>query len=357
MKKIKLCHAVGTFENGGQGNVVKEVTSRLTNRNYEVWIVCEKALCEPPSHVNVVSVGNWKWGRFSKKMIQIFRKFDIIHTHSCVPMYLHSLVHCPIVYTHHGAPPWRFRRSIRRMCYDFLLSELVFKEAISKANSCIAISKFLQRELKQKYNASSTLIRNGIDHDIFHPIDKDLTAYRKGFPNILHVGRWVDYKAVDEIVSVMPLVVREYPKAHLTLIGFGSENKIKKLVKKMKLSERVSLIGFVPKNELPLYYNACDVFIFPSYWEGFGLPILEAMACGKPVVARGSSATLELLTESKAGEIFGNGFLSLFEALVKVIEGDRIEYSENALAYASNFSWDKNVEKTIGVYKRLYEEN
>ena len=102
----------------------------------------------------------------------------------------------------------------------------------------------------------------------------------------------------------------------------GSEKKraLNHLIRRTDLSRWVSVLGFVQKRDLPLYYNARDVFVSASYWEGFGLPLLEAMACGKPVVARASSAMLELITESKAGLAFGDGNLSLANALLRVIE-------------------------------------
>ena len=128
-----------------------------------------------------------------------------------------------MVYTHHSRPDWKIRRSLYQKFHDFLLLEILYKKSLPKADFRIAISKFCQNELALKYGVSSKYVPNGVNQKAFHPIRLESVTYKKGDPTLLHVGRWIDYKAVDKIILSLPSIIKEYPKVHLILIGLGKE--------------------------------------------------------------------------------------------------------------------------------------
>ncbi|MGH2443385.1 MAG: glycosyltransferase family 4 protein, partial [Chloroflexota bacterium] len=126
------------------------------------------------------------------------------------------------------------------------------------------------------------------------------------------------------------------------------------LVRELGLQEHVRFAGYVDPAHLPLWYNAADLFAYPSAYEGFGLPVLEAMACGIPTVTSSSGALQELAGDACL-TVEPGSVESLQLAIVKVLEDpDLVERLRTAsLARAAGFSWMKAAAATAGVYERV----
>jgi glycosyltransferase involved in cell wall biosynthesis len=124
----------------------------------------------------------------------------------------------------------------------------------------------------------------------------NLTLSRK---IILTVARLVGaerYKGYDTMLSALASVRRSVPEVHYIIAGDGPDRRrVEGLVQELGLSDCVTLVGFVPDAELVDYYNLCDVFAMPSKGEGFGIVYLEAMACGKPVLAGNKDGSVDAL--------------------------------------------------------------
>ncbi len=133
-----------------------------------------------------------------------------------------------------------------------------------------------------------------------------------------------------------------------------TKNNLDRIIKRRNLNRAINFLGFIDEEKLPNYYNACDLFVTASEWEGFGLPIIEAFACGKPVVARDAYAMTEHIEGSKAGELFRDKS-DLGQRIIKVLNNIEI-YSKNSRSYALQFSWEKNVEKTAVVYQSVLSD-
>jgi glycosyltransferase involved in cell wall biosynthesis len=119
------------------------------------------------------------------------------------------------------------------------------------------------------------------------------------------------------------------------------------------LEEEVFFPGYIPREELPLWYNAADIFVYPSLYEGFGLPVLEAMACGTPVVASNTSSLPEVVGES--------GLLvdpadaeGMAEAMRRVLSDRDLREAlrTTGLARAKTFTWRRAAKETVAVYDR-----
>jgi len=110
------------------------------------------------------------------------------------------------------------------------------------------------------------------------------------------------YKGYDKVIDILPELLREIPSIKYIVVGSGSDMlDIKKRITKNHLEDSVILTGYVPDNELVDYYNLCDVFVMPSKGEGFGIVFLEAIACGKPVVAGNKDGARDALLNGEAG--------------------------------------------------------
>lgn len=196
------------------------------------------------------------------------------------------------------------------------------------------------------------MINLGVDEKFKPKIKEDQENLIIGY-----IGALNSRKRIDSLIkSFYYLKNKELTsKAHLKIYGVGEEYiNLNKLVNKLKI-EDVEFCGFIEDNMIVDVYNSFDVFVMPSTWEGFGLPILEAQRCGVPVIIRrDASIPLEVSKycikadsvrdmASKIYEIFNN------DVLKKELINDGIKHSEE-------FTWDKTVDKTINVYKMALEE-
>jgi glycosyltransferase involved in cell wall biosynthesis len=124
-------------------------------------------------------------------------------------------------------------------------------------------------------------------------------------------------------------------------------------MEELALTGDILLPGYVPRDELPLWYNAAELFVYPSLYEGFGLPPLEAMACGTPVITSNVSSLPEVVGEAglTVDPMDSEG---LAEAMSQVLSDGALRQSmrERGLARAGRFSWSKAARETIGVYQR-----
>ncbi|MCC6933507.1 MAG: glycosyltransferase family 4 protein [Deltaproteobacteria bacterium] len=125
-------------------------------------------------------------------------------------------------------------------------------------------------------------------------------------------------------------------------------------IKECQVEESVKLVGYVPDEQLYAYYQAADVFIFPSLYEGFGLPVLEAMACGTPVLA-GNNSSLPEVMGPESLRLNDNDLAEWHKALSATIEKVEMHahLSEIGLRQAQQFSWEKTADSMITGYKRF----
>jgi glycosyltransferase involved in cell wall biosynthesis len=119
----------------------------------------------------------------------------------------------------------------------------------------------------------------------------------------------------------------------------------------LDISDKVHFTGYVEQADLPLIYNMADVFIYPSVYEGFGLPVLEAMACGTPVITSNVSSMPEIIGD--AGVLLApSDSQALARSLLELINDpvERQRLSIRGLERAASFTWNRTAEKTIAVY-------
>jgi len=110
------------------------------------------------------------------------------------------------------------------------------------------------------------------------------------------------YKGYDQIIKALPEILRSAPGARYLLVGKGSDRvRIEKLIAEIGVQEAVILAGFIPDEELVEHYNLCDIFAMPSRAEGFGIVYLEALACGKPVLAGNKDGSRDALADGELG--------------------------------------------------------
>jgi len=110
-----------------------------------------------------------------------------------------------------------------------------------------------------------------------------------------------EYKGYERVIDALPLVLDEVPQAKYVLVGGGEDPRVQQAIERHRLHDRVVLTGPVPAEELVDYYNLCDVYVMPSKLEGFAIVFLEALACGRPVVASHGYGCREALLDGELG--------------------------------------------------------
>ncbi len=235
-----------------------------------------------------------------------------------------------------------------------------------KATHIIAVSEHTRQdliELLQLPEERISVVYSGAAPS-FRPLPSaECEAFRRarlgGRPMILHVGTLQPRKNIDVLIRAFAAVRRRERLPHvLALVGARGwmYDDLFALVQREGLGEHVNFVDFVASDQLPLWYNSADLFAYPSAYEGFGLPVLEAMACGVPVVTSTSSSLVELAGD--AAITVAPGSQEALELALTRVLGDeplRRRLREHGLLRASAFSWDRTASNTVAVYEQVLE--
>jgi glycosyltransferase involved in cell wall biosynthesis len=198
---------------------------------------------------------------------------------------------------------------------------------------------------------------------IYRPMDREAArravAERFGLrgPFVLAVGVLQPRKNLPRLIRAFGRVAREAPHA-LALVGKPgwAHEELKRAVAASGLGSRVKFTGYVPDADLPVLYNAAELFVYPSLYEGFGLPPLEAMACGTPVVTANVTSLPEVVGDA-ALAVDPTDELALADAIGRALtdEALRERLRTAGLAHAALFSWERTAALTLQVYHRVRE--
>lgn len=240
--------------------------------------------------------------------------------------------------------------------------ESYFPKRLKNSDHFITISDFSKRELSELYGVPlekiTTVYLGGLSQG--DPSPEEVAAFRKekNLPEryFLYCGNLEPRKNLPLLIAAYSLALKKEPLLPpLVLVGSPSwlSEDIFSAIRKESLGEKVLVTGYVPYGDLPLYYAGATAFFFPSLYEGFGLPVLEAMEKGLPVAASDCSSIPEVLGD--AGLLIppedAGGWA---EALLR-LSGDEIlrrELSKKSLERAKLFSWQRAARETRAVYEK-----
>jgi len=333
----------GYYGTSGSSTVIENLATALEKKGVDVTIGAFSYKTKPSnSNLKLIKLPLNNFTQIKHTLSQ----YDIIHSHHAITNYLSLLFKGPFIYHYHGAP-----NTLKEIHHklNMVLSIVLLR---TKFTQVIAVSSYGASELRKLKVQNIKIIYNGVDLNLFKPNLGNL--YRIGKPQYLFVGNLYSHKNVGKLIYALKKVKTKYPKATLQIIGEGSTySSLKNIIQKNGLDENVKLLGSVSNSQLPYYYSSCDAYVTASHWELFGLPLIEAMACGKPFVASSIPAHLEILEKSSAGLIYQeNDIKDLSNKLIKIYQ-EKNNYITNAINYSKKFDWSYIAEEVYSVYQDL----
>jgi len=232
---------------------------------------------------------------------------------------------------------------------------------MKNAAKIIAISNFTKNEITKQLAIPKEKIETihlGFDDKIFKPMKKKESRKELGIEEaahlILNVGAEDKRKNMTTLLRAFATVSEKDENAMLLRIG-KQKPETARLIRELGIAEKVKYFSSIPVEKLATTYNTADVFCFCSYYEGFGLPVLEAMACGCPVVAAKAASVPEIV--EGAGVLVKNPldaceFAKQVEMLLEN-PAERKRLERKGFAQARKFSWKKNAEETMRIYEEV----
>lgn len=282
---------------------------------------------------------------------------DLFHGVLNVAPY-HSPV--PTIITIHDLAFIRFPQTFRAHNRTYL--DLATRTSARRARCILTVSEHTRREVVDILGvpAERVIVTYDAARAHFQPPDPHHLAQfrqRKGLPDqfVLYVGTLEPRKNLTTLLEAYSHIVRE---SNVPLIVGGGKGwlyeSVFKRLEALGLRDHVQFVGYLEEEELPLWYAAATVFVFPSIYEGFGMPPLEAMACGTPVVTSNSSSLPEVVGDAGL-MVPPTDAQALATAILRVLQNDDLRESlhRRGLQRARSFSWQKTAEITRKAYEQV----
>jgi glycosyltransferase involved in cell wall biosynthesis len=267
-----------------------------------------------------------------------------------------NLLAIPLIVTAHGGEVYDL--PFRNSWYENLA-----RYVLSEADAIITVSQFNAKKLSSLGISSYNLhvIPNGYDEKLFKPVSLCEARKKVGLPLskkiLLSVGNLVDIKGHTYLVDAMKIVAKRRHDTILVVVGTGSlKENLQRKARKLSLNGKILFIGEKEHREIPLWMNACDLFVLPSLGEGFPTVIPEAMACGKPIIGTSVGGVPEAISSNELGTLVPSRDS---EALSQaILEGLNCEWSqEEILNKAKNYSWNSIIKQILAVYDKVLLKN
>jgi glycosyltransferase involved in cell wall biosynthesis len=282
-------------------------------------------------------------------------KADLVHG----PVFVGPLLApCPVVTTIHDLSFIRFPSMFRPA--NRLYLRIMTRLSARRARRLIAVSEHAASEsgtLLGVAREKITVVYHGVDA-AFRPLPADEVAafrQRRGLPErfLLFVGTLEPRKNLTRLVRAFAQICEGRSK--LALVGGKGwlYDALFAEVEELGVGDAVLFLGYVPRGELPLWYNAATVFAYPSLYEGFGMPVTEAQACGTPVLTSNTSSLPEAAGEA-AVLVDPRDVEAIAAGLKRLLDDDalRKQLGEQGLTHARTFNWARTARETTQVYRQ-----
>lgn len=250
----------------------------------------------------------------------------------------------------------------------FAYARLAIRAAVRRARTVIAVSEATAADLRRLFKAPEERLRvipNGVHEDFLAPGDPvaDRQALdRLGVrpPFLLHVGNWKPHKNAEGALKAYQLLINRHGTSVPPLLlagGFTEDGPLAVRARTMGLGSAVRCLGHVERRDLAALYRGASVFLYPTLYEGFGLPVLEAMACGVPVVAGDVPAVREVAGDEVV-RVNPRDLEAVAGAVWRLVERPQLRAAmiERGRDCARRYSWRRAAQDTLAVYRAVQQE-
>ena len=280
------------------------------------------------------------------------RKYPIVVT-------VHDIIH----YKYRDDPSMHIYRNPVQAWFDAMAVR-----QLKKADAILADSEYTRQCLIDIAGVPSEnihVIYLGISPKQFYPLEVPRAFYQhyglnQQTPYILHISTEEPRKNFPRVIEAFAEIKRMRPEVRLMKIGRplypDQRARHRKLIETLGIQDSIIFIDDVSDEDLPYFYNVGRLLLFPSLEEGFGFPVLEAMACGMPVICSGLASLPEIAGEAA---LFVNPYKTeeIVESVLRLLSDKRLstELSIAGITQAKQFSWKKTASQTVGIYQKVME--
>ncbi len=298
----------------------------------------------------------YAWYPYLVKKLRNYN-LDVIHNPTQAPTYFQ--LNQKYVLTVHDVTTQILPES--HTSYRVAIYNRLFPKTLKSADKIIAVSNHTKQDLVKHYGVPEDNIQVIYEAagNEFRPLPQKekisiIKRYKLNFPYILYVGTLEPRKNIPTLIKAFEIVKKTNMDKKLVITGkMGWKcDSIFEYVAAKGLQKDIIFTGYVPNADLPGLYNNADLLIYPSQYEGFGLPPLEAMACGCPVITSNTSSLPEVVGDAGV-QIDPSSPHSLADAVLWLLNDDSIrkEFAKKGLEQSRQFSWRKCAEETMQVFR------
>lgn len=358
-------HSVGCHLTGNEvyiRNLLNEFTRLDRSNQFVAYVSKPESEFRLPSGIETRKVSENPYRRLGVDLPIRLRhdQPDLLHVQYTGPLWSST----PLVVTVHDVSFLEYPQYFTQFRARQL--KLTVRWTVKRAAAILTPSEFSRSAILRHYRLNEdavVVVHNAVSSE-FRPIDRQVArkAVQKKYgvsgPFILTVGDLQPRKNHLGLLKAFGEVARAHPQLTHRLVFVGKETwyskELHRAVQKSGIAERVHFTGFVEDADLVQFYGACDLFVFPSFYEGFGLPILEAMACARAVASSNTTAMPEVA--DGAGILFDpNSTEEMVRAIRDILIDAELRTRLERLGSqrASAFSWQRAAERTLEVYTRV----
>ncbi len=253
---------------------------------------------------------------------------------------------------------------VRRKWVSELGYKLVMKSAVGNSAKVIAISEFTKRDILKYFGGHKSKIEviyeaaNEKYEQVKNVgrIERVKKKYKIRKPYFLYVGQWRVHKNLVRLIESFSLVKEAGHDTQLVLVGKEDPRypEVREAIAKSKYRDDIVITGFAAEEDLSSIYSGAISFVFPSLYEGIGLPPLEAMQCGVPVISSDASCMPEIL-EDAVLYFDPRDLHEISQAMIKVYSDQKVRQGLIARGFrqVEKYSWEKMAQETLDVYKSV----
>ena len=365
---MKIGLVVGNLNNNrsGIGNYIYNLTNQLkkTENNELTIIGCPnltlfKGIRQKSPFYPAIPFNTILWSQFLSFQKKVFSEFDVIHNPGHFPIFIRS--GAKNVCTIHDITA--LLSPELHQPHRAISQKMSFPVIIRHADKIIADSHHTKKDLMRFFHTDDkkiTVIHLGASPDYKQMSNQEInsikTKYKLNFPFILSVGNLEPRKNIPTLLKAFSICKRKMPEIKLVIVGQKGWKyaEIFSTLTDLHLDNEVIFLHYIPHEDLPAIYNAAELFVYPSLYEGFGLPPLEAMQCGIPVITANTSSLPEIVGD---GGIMVSPYdiHGLADMMFQLLSDDNLrkENIRYGLSRAQMFSWEKCAQQTQEVYEEV----